>query len=128
MSTNRKVKYGRTFTVELGPDEDVLRSVEAAVEENGVTDAVFLAGTGDLKNVRSHFAGKLDNGEYMDFPLDWDDAAFAVTGVQGFIEQGRVHLHAVIGNDEECWTIHFHEGCTTLTGLRLVFSELSEEG
>lgn len=129
MSRYRNVRYGRTFLVELEPGEDVLRSVEAAVQEAGIIDAVFLAGIGDLKCCHSHFAAKQDNGKYMDFPLEWEDVPFTLTGVQGFIEKGRCHLHGVIGNNEECWTIHFHEGCICLSQFRLVFSQLvGEEG
>lgn len=127
MSRNRKVRYGRTFLVELAPGEDVLLSVEAAVKEHNVTDAVFLAGIGDLNCCHSHFAGKLENGKYMDFPLEWENVPFTLTGVQGFIEKGRCHLHGVIGNDKECWTVHFHEGCICLSDFKLVFSELLEE-
>lgn len=125
MSQVRQVRYGRTFVVDVAPGEDILACVEAAVAEHQVTDAVFLSGIGDLNCCNSHFAQKLEDGSYMDFPLSWQDTPFTLSGVQGFIEQGRCHLHGVIGNDRECWTVHFHEGCTCLTSFRLVFSELT---
>lgn len=129
MSRYRNVRYDRTFLVELEPGEDILLNVEAAVQQAQVSNAVFLAGIGDLKCCHSHFAAKQENGKYMDFPLEWEDVPFTLTGVQGFIEKGRCHLHGVIGNKEECWTIHFHEGCICLSKFQLVFSELvGEEG
>ena len=129
MSQCRSVHYGRTFLVEVSPGEDILKAVEAAVAENQVQHAVFLCGIGDLDCCVSHFAAKDEQGAYMDYPLEWEHTPMTLSGVQGFIEQGRCHLHGVIGNDRECWTVHFHEGCICLTDFRLVFSELlSEEG
>jgi predicted DNA-binding protein with PD1-like motif len=127
MSQNRHVRFGRTFLVEVAPGEDILAAVEAAVAENNVTDAVFLSGIGDLDCCNSHFAAKDENGKYKDFPLRWENVPMTLSGVQGFIEKGRCHLHGVIGNDQECWTVHFHEGCTCLTSFRLVFAELLED-
>ena len=46
MSKNRPVRLGRTFLLELGPNEDILQSVEAAVAEHGIKSAVFLSGIG----------------------------------------------------------------------------------
>ena len=127
MSKNRPVRLGRTFLLELGPNEDILQSVEAAVAEHGIKSAVFLSGIGDLDCCNSHYAAKDENGKYMDYPLQWKHVPLTLSGVQGFIEKGRCHLHGVIGNDQECWTVHFHEGCTCLTNFRLVFAELLPE-
>ncbi len=127
MSHYHSVGYGRTFLVEVEAGEDVLQCIESVVAEHQIKNAVFLSGIGDLACCSSHFAAKDENGKYMDYPLRWENEPMTLTGVQGFIEKGRCHLHGVIGNDKECWTVHFHEGCTCLTGFQLVFSELIVE-
>lgn len=127
MSKYQKVSYGRTIWLDVAAGEDILLAVEQSVAELGITSAVFLAGIGDLDCCVSHFAAKDENGKYMDYPLQWDHVPMTLSGVQGFIEKGRCHLHGVIGNQDECWTVHFHEGCISLNGFTLVFSELLEE-
>ena len=109
MSKNRPVRLGRTFLLELGPNEDILQSVEAAVAEHGIKSAVFLSGIGDLDCCNSHYAAKDENGKYMDYPLQWKHVPLTLSGVQGFIEKGRCHLHGVIGNDQELSLIHISE-------------------
>ncbi len=127
MSQYHAVRYGKTFLVEVSAGEDILLAVEAAVAENHVQNAVFLCGIGDLDCCVSHFAAKDENGKYKDYLLQWEHTPMTLSGVQGFIEKGRCHLHGVIGNDKECWTVHFHEGCICLTDFQLVFSELLPE-
>lgn len=90
MSRYRNVRYGRTFLVELEPGEDVLLNVEEAVRQAQVTDAVFLAGIGDLKCCHSHFAAKQENGKYMTSPWSGRTSPSPSPASRGLSKKGRL--------------------------------------
>ncbi len=126
MSQYQPVQFGRVFVLELEPGEDILVSVSHLVEEQKLERAVFQAGAGAVDHCRSHFAAKNEEGEYRDYPLSWDDTPYQLCGVSGFIEKGRPHLHGVLGNQEESWTVHLHEGCLCSEPFRLLVTELTD--
>lgn len=123
MGKYQSVAYGRVFVLELETGDDILACATALMEEQKLARAVFLAGAGSVSQCRSHFAGKNEEGKYRDYPLAWE-GPHELNGVSGFIEKGRPHLHGVLGNREESWTVHLHEGCICLDSFRLVAAEL----
>jgi len=127
-SNTRRVDRGRTFLASFGPGEDVLLSMEALVKEQGITDAVFTAGAGDLDCCSSHITIREPDGKFMDHPIHWEHEPMTLSGVSGFIEKGRCHLHGVVGNDKECCTAHFHEGCIVGNSVKIVVTELIAGG
>ncbi len=120
----QSVRPGRVFVLELAPGEDILLCVERLVAEQSLRHAVFQAGSGAVDHCRSHFAAKNEQGEYRDYPLAWDGEPRQLCAVGGFIEQGRVHLHGVLGNPDESWTVHLHEGCICCESFRMLVTEL----
>lgn len=104
-------------------------SIDTLIQSEGLQNAVFLAGCGSIIDCHTHFAVKQADGSYKDVPRAILDSPFCLSGVSGFIEQKpdgmRVtHLHGVIGNPTESWTIHIHEGCTVLHDFVIVIAEI----
>ncbi len=128
MSNTRRVNTGRTFLAEFGPGEDVLNGMEELIKEKGIIDAVFIAGAGDLICCCSHITIREPDGKFMDHPVRWENTPMTLSGVSGFIEKGRCHLHGVIGSGSECCTVHFHEGCTVQNMVKIVVTELCAGG
>ncbi len=124
MADFQPVRFGRIFVLELERGEDILKSVERLIAEKGMKRAVFQAGAGTVDSCSSHFAVKDENGQYHDCPLSWEGSPRHLCGVTGFIENGKPHLHGVLGNQEESWTVHLHEGCVCSGPFRLLAAEL----
>ncbi len=129
MSQYESVNLGRVYTLTLNPGDDILSSISQVVEKEKLTNAVFLAGIGNIINCSTHFAVKQDDGTYEDIPRVFKDTPFEISGVQGFIEKrgdgtSLIHLHGVIGDPKESWTIHIHEGCTVLNDFKIAFAEI----
>lgn len=131
MSQYKSVKLGKVYTLTLKPGDDILSSINDVVSAERLTDAVFLTGIGNIINCSTHFAVKQSDGTYRDIPRTFRDTPFEISGVQGFIEKredgrSRIHLHGVIGDPNESWTIHIHEGCTVLHNFKIAFAQIIE--
>ena len=129
MSKYTNVQLGKVYTLTLGPGEDILKCVNALIEKEHLQNAVFLSGGGSISECHTHFAIKQSDGSFMDIPRSFIDTPFKICGVSGFIEEKpdgshMTHLHGVIGNDRESWTVHLHDRCLVLHNFTLVIAEL----
>ena len=122
MSKYAKVRFGRAYVLDFQAGDDLLTNVETFVAAEGLKNATFLAGAGDLINCHTHYA---DEAQKKEVHVYINDTPMELCGLQGFIEKGHgVHLHGVMGTEEQSRTVHIHEGCTVRNSFRLTAIEL----
>jgi len=106
-------EFGRLHLVRLDPDEDLLRGIEAAVQELGIQTGLIVSGIGSLKRYHYHVVEttRLPPGNV--FPKG--EGAYDLLHVTGVIADGRVHAHLTFSDREKAMGGHLEEGCQVLT-------------
>jgi predicted DNA-binding protein with PD1-like motif len=114
----------RVIAIRLNPGEDILKSLQAAVKENGVKNGFFLGGAGSVSKYRVHVVEttNLPPGDLF-FK---QEGPFDVLDVTGVVINGRVHAHIVFSDKEKASGGHLEEGCTVLTFAMIVLADTPE--
>lgn len=114
-------QIGRLVMLRLNPEDDVLQSIRAGVEQNGIRSGVILSGIGSLSRYHVHVVDKPE--------LPTRDAFFGAEGpfdilsVTGLIIEGRVHAHITLSNTERAVGGHLEEGCRVLTFAMVIIAD-----
>ena len=111
----------RLLMVRLNPDDDLVESLRAVVEQNGIRNGVIVNGIGSLNRYRVHVVDKPS--------LPTRDAFFEGEGpydilsLTGLVLGGRVHAHLTFSNTEHAMGGHLEEGCRVLTFAMVTLAE-----
>src|SRR5688572_5272292 len=111
----------RFVALRLDPGEDVLLSLRAAVEEQGIRNAVILSGVGSLDRYHYHVV-KTTNVPPGDTFVR-GEGPFDILTVTGVVLAGKVHAHVTFSNTEGALGGHLEEGCRILTFAVVVMAE-----
>jgi uncharacterized protein len=111
----------RFVVLRLDPREDVLLSLQAAVEEQGITNAAILSGVGSLDRYHFHVV-KTTNMPPGNTFIE-GEGPFDILTVTGLVVDGKVHAHITFSNTELAMGGHLEEGCRVLTFAVVVMAE-----
>ncbi|MGB9955066.1 PPC domain-containing DNA-binding protein (plasmid) [Haloferax prahovense] len=114
--------------IQLHPDDDVLSSINSAIDEHGIDAGTVLSGIGSLKVLRTSTIVEYES--FPDVPSPGEEATreihsempWEVGSLQGAIVDSEPHLHIMVYNAEEDRTVagHLHEGSITETLMEIV--------
>ena len=111
----------RFVAVRLNPGEDVLLSLRAAVEEQGIRNAAILSGVGSLDRYHFHVVKTTNMPPGNTFVEG--EGPFDILAVTGLVVDGKVHAHITFSNTELAMGGHLEEGCRVLTFAVVVMAE-----
>lgn len=120
----QSTSLGRAHGVRVEPGEDILETLQAAVVELGVRDALILGGVGSVASYRYHVVGTSELPPENAFlqgkePLD-------VLNLSGMIFDGRVHAHISFCGQKGAFGGHLELGCRVLTFCSIWLAELPD--
>jgi predicted DNA-binding protein with PD1-like motif len=111
----------RFIALRLDPGEDVLLSLRAAVEKQGIRNAAILSGVGSLSRYHFHVVKTTNMPPGNTFVQG--DGPFDILTVTGLVVDGKVHAHITFSNTELAMGGHLEEGCRVLTFAVVVMAE-----
>ena len=111
----------RFVALRLDPGEDVLLSLRAAVEEQGIRNAAILSGIGSLDRYHFHVVKTTNMPPGNTFVAG--EGPFDILTVTGLVVDGKVHAHITFSNTELAMGGHLEEGCRVLTFAVVVIAE-----
>jgi uncharacterized protein len=111
----------RFVALRLDPGEDVLLSLRAAVEEQGIRNAAILSGVGSLDRYHFHVVKTTNMPPGNTFVAG--EGPFDILAVTGLVVDGKVHAHITFSNTELAMGGHLEEGCRVLTFAVVVMAE-----
>ena len=111
----------RFVALRLDPGEDVLLSLRAAVEEQGIRNAAILSGVGSLDRYHFHVVKTTNMPPGNTFVEG--EGPFDILAVTGLVVDGKVHAHITFSNTELAMGGHLEEGCRVLTFAVVVMAE-----
>ena len=111
----------RFVALRLDPGEDVLLSLRAAVEEQGIRNAAILSGVGSLDRYHFHVVKTTNMPPGNTFVAG--EGPFDILTVTGLVVDGKVHAHITFSNTELAMGGHLEEGCRVLTFAVVVIAE-----
>ena len=111
----------RYIALRLDPGEDVLLSLRAAVQEQGMQNAAILSGVGSLDRYHYHVVKTTNMPPGNTFVQG--EGPFDILTVTGLVVDGEVHAHITFSNTELAMGGHLEEGCRVLTFAVVVMAE-----
>lgn len=111
----------RVVVIRMNPGDDVLQSLQAAVQDQKITTGLVLNGVGSLDRYRVHVVG-VPSLPTEDVFFE-DEGPFDVLAFSGMILDGRVHAHITVSNTEKAIGGHLEEGCRVLTFCIIALAE-----
>ncbi len=111
----------RFVALRLDPGEDVLLSLRAAVQEQGIQNAAILSGVGSLDRYHFHVVKTTNMPPGNTFVQG--EGPFDILTVTGLVVDGAVHAHITFSNTEVAMGGHLEEGCRVLTFAVVVMAE-----
>jgi predicted DNA-binding protein with PD1-like motif len=111
----------RFVALRLDPGEDVLLSLRAAVEEQGIRNAAILCGVGSLDRYHFHVVKTTNMPPGNAFVQG--EGPFDILTVTGLVVDGKVHAHITFSNTEVAMGGHLEEGCRVLTFAVVAMAE-----
>ena len=111
----------RMVALRLDPGDDLLLSLRAAVEEQGIRNAAILSGVGSLDRYHYHVVKTTNMPPGNTFVQG--EGPFDILTVTGLVVNGEVHAHVAFSNPEQAMGGHIEEGCRVLTFAVIVMAE-----
>ena len=111
----------RYIALRLDPGEDVLLSLRAAVQEQGIRNAAILSGVGSLDRYHVHVVKTTNMPPGNTFVQG--EGPFDILTVTGLVVDGEVHAHITFSNTEVAMGGHLEEGSRVLTFAVVVMAE-----
>lgn len=116
-----EARLGRLFCLRFDPGEDLLESLQAAVQQRGLRHGAVLTGVGSLDRYRLHV---VSSGELPPENAFFDEEApVDIVAVTGFVLDGRVHAHLTVSDAHRAIGGHLEEGCRVLTFAVVLVAE-----
>jgi len=117
-------KIKETLIVSLDKGEDVLKSLEKAVEENNIKNGLILTGFGTLDKSTLHMI--TTTGFPAENYFDNKEQPLEVISLDGVIADGNLHAHITISDTERAYGGHLEPGCRTLYLFEIVIGVLDD--
>jgi predicted DNA-binding protein with PD1-like motif len=112
----------RLVVVRLNSGDDVLESIRAAAEENGIKNGLVLSGVGSVNRYHIHVVAT--PGLPPRDELIRGEGPFDILSLSGLIIDGRVHAHITLSDTEKAIGGHLEEGSRILTFAVVALAEM----
>ena len=102
-------QFGRYIIIGLQKDDLILESIQKAVNEYGIKNAIITSGIAATYQMRWHHIK-----DTADRPTDEileHSGAMELGGISGMIIDGVPHVHCTFSDHERAWAEHMEEGC-----------------
>ena len=116
-------EYGRVIVIHLGKGELLLESIQRALEEQGIKNAVLLSAIGSLRKLSMHII--MDDKATNNFLVV--EKPFELCSMQGLVLDGVPHFHMVCsapGNESFCG--HVEPGCEVQYLMEIALMEVRD--
>lgn len=116
-------KIGRTIVLKLEEGDMVLESIKVLCEKENIKNAAVLSGTGTLSQARVHRISSLEcpPAQMVD---TIDNTPLELASLDGFIADGDLHIHCVLGAPGKVWAGHLMNECRIEFFGEIVIQEL----
>ena len=116
-------KIGRTVVLKLEEGDMVLESIDKLCKKENIKNAVIVSGTGTLSQARVHRISSLEcpPAQAVD---TIDNTPLELASLDGFIADGNLHIHCVLGSPDHVWAGHLMKECRTEFFGEIVIQEL----
>ena len=105
--------FERIEIIRMRPGTDLLEGLQQAINEQGVKNAVILAGIGSVTDYHYHVVTDKNLPPTEAFPQA--SVAMDLTSLQGYIMNGRVHAHMTLSDENSVVGGHVEPGTKALT-------------
>ncbi len=119
-----KGKIEETVIVSLDKGEDVLKSLEKAIDKYDVQHGTILSGYGTLDKSTLHMV--TTTGFPPEEYFDNKEQALEVISLDGIIADGELHAHITLSDTERAYGGHLEPGCRTLYLCEIVIGIFTE--
>lgn len=120
-----KGEFEQIMILRLKYKTDLLNGLQESIEELGIQNGVILSGIGSVRNYHIHSVSNREfpsNNIYIRDPSGPAD----ITGMNGYIIDGRVHAHITLANGEKAFGGHLEEGTNVFTFAIVTIGIFSE--
>src|SRR5665647_183115 len=118
-------EIGRTFVLRLDPGDFVLESIKELIKKENIKDAVVVSGIGTLDYCVLHMVMTTGYPPVEHFER-WDDKPLELASIDGYIADGKPHLHTVLSDHQKAYAGHLEEGCRILYLGEVVIMEVED--
>ncbi|MGO5050040.1 PPC domain-containing DNA-binding protein [Dysosmobacter sp. Sow4_B12] len=118
-------EYGRLLVVHLRKGDLLLESIQKALDENGIKNAVLLSAIGSLRKLSMHII--LDTEDNANNSFLVVEKPFELCAMQGLVLDGVPHFHMVCsapGNESFCG--HVEPGCEVQYLMEISLMEVKD--
>ena len=122
--TTQSTQVKRLLMVRMGNGDDLLKSLQQAVKENGIKNGTILSGLGSSTSYHVHVVKttKLPPGDVF-FK---DEGPFDIIAITGMVIDGKVHAHITLSTTEQALGGHLEDGTKVLTFCMVTIAETPE--
>ena len=108
--------------IRLNPGDDILASLNEAVEKKNIKNAVILSGIGSTVSHHFHVVSSLANPPKIDFTKE--EKPSDIVNIDGIIINGRVHAHITLSDKDIAYGGHLEPGARVLTFSVITLAEV----
>lgn len=124
MQFKQEIKYKKMHVIRMEENEDILLTLQKAIGENKIQNAIIISGLGSVKSFHYHVVASCENPPKEEFtkqsyPSD-------IVNINGLVMDGRIHSHIILSNKEKCYGGHLELGTVVLTFAVVVLLEVEE--
>jgi predicted DNA-binding protein with PD1-like motif len=112
------------IVVGLDSGDDLLGSIEEAIDKMGIKNGVIVSGIGSLSVARYHIVEPGIEKPWKDKFIT-KDGTIEVMCLQGIIADGEPHLHISLSQGDKAFGGHLEKGCKILTVSEIVIKRVS---
>jgi predicted DNA-binding protein with PD1-like motif len=114
----------QVLCVKIESGEDILETLQKEVSRRGISSGIILNGIGSVSRYHLHVV------ETTNLPpgdLHYQaEGAFDVDAANGFVIDGKLHVHMVVSNDRHTYGGHLEPGTVALTFCTVTIAETPE--
>ncbi|MFP4661737.1 MAG: PPC domain-containing DNA-binding protein [Halanaerobiales bacterium] len=112
--------------IALGLDsgDDLLESIEEAIEELDIKNGVIVSGIGSLSEAHYHIVDPGDEKPWKDRFIK-KEGTIEFINLQGVIADGEPHLHIALAQNDQAFGGHLEKGCRILTVSEIIIKRVS---
>lgn len=118
-----RVPLTQAILLRFNPGDDLLLSLRRAIEDNGIQNAVILAGVGSVISHHYHVVASTTNPPKEYFTKG--ESAADILNLNGAVINGRIHAHITFSNEMVAYGGHLEVGCEILTFAIITLAEMN---
>lgn len=120
----QSTEFQRIELIRLRSGTDLLEGLNKAIEDQGISNGVILAGIGSVRGYHYHVVSDKNLPPAEEYPKA--SVAMDLTSVQGYILGGRIHAHMTLSDENSVVGGHVEPGTKALTFMIFTIGVLPE--